>query len=179
MTEYLSLKPYKVHFDQKLHGEDFQDRMEMCHTLLPMWRNREIQENVSSSDEATIYVNGFLNKHKIRYWCKTNPHGTLETVMKSPKLSVWCTLSKNQLIGPFFFADDTVNTKNYLPMLQSFFLPAMKRLSKARSIAFQQDGAPANFTRDVRDFLDQNFRNRWMGRSDSIRWRHSIFSLEA
>ena len=170
MTDYLSLKPHKVYFAQKLYEEDFQDRVEMCRTLLPMLQDTEIQENVLFSDEATFYVNRFVNKHNIIYWCETNPHQTLETVMKSPKLNVWCALSKNQLIGPFFFDDDTVNAKYYLTMLQSFSVPAVKRLRKVRSITFQQDGAPAHFARDVREFLDQNFPNRWIGRGGSIRW---------
>ena len=55
-------------------------------------------------------------------------------------------------------------------MLQSFFVPAVKRLRKVRAIIFQQDGAPVPFVRDVREFLDQNFLNRWIGTGGSIRW---------
>ena len=32
-------------------------------------------------------------------------------------------MSKNQLIAPFFFADNTVNGENYLSMRQQFFIP--------------------------------------------------------
>ena len=35
--------------------------------------------------------------------------------MKSPKLNVWCAMSKNQLVGAYFFEDDTVNGDTYLP----------------------------------------------------------------
>ena len=87
-TEYLSLKPYKVHFFQKLYEEDFQGRGELCRILLTMLLDPKIQENVFFSDEATFYVNEFVNKHNIRYGCETDPHDTLETVMKSPKLNV-------------------------------------------------------------------------------------------
>ena len=82
MTEYLSLKPYKV------------------------------QENFFFSDEATFYLRGLVNKHNVRYWSESNPHVTIETVMKSPKLNVWCAMSKNYLIRPFFFEEDTVDGEN-------------------------------------------------------------------
>mgnify|MGYP001047299604 CR=1 FL=1 len=170
MTEYLLLKPYKVQFVQQLYEEDFQDRVEMCKTLISMLANHDIQENLFFSDEATFYLDGLVNKHNIRYWSESNPHATIETVMKSPKVNVWCAMSKNQLIGPFFFEDDTVNGTNYLSMLQTFFLPEVRKLHKVRSILFQQDGAPAHFAIDVRQYLDQHFPNRWIGRGGPIRW---------
>lgn len=170
MTEYLSLKPYKVQFVQKLYEEDFEDRVEMCRTLIPMLQDPNTQENIFFSDEATFHLSGFVNKHNIRYWCENNPHATFETVTNSPKLNVWCALSKNHLIGPFFFDDDTVNGKNDLEMLQSFFILEVKRLRKVRSIIFQQDGAPTHFASSVREFLHQNSPNRWIGRGGSIRW---------
>ncbi len=104
------------------------------------------------SDEATFYLNGLVNKHNIRYWSETNPHFTIETVMKSPKLNVWCAMSKNRLIGPFFFEDDTVNGKNYFSMLETFFIPEVRKLHKLWSILFQQDGAPPHFSTDVRQY---------------------------
>jgi hypothetical protein len=73
------------------------------------------------------YLKGLVNKHNVRYCSEDNPHVTIETVMKSPKLNVWCTLLKNQLIGPFFFEDDTVDGENFLSMLQNFFLPEVIR----------------------------------------------------
>ena len=170
MTEHLSLKPYKVQFVQEIYEEDIQDRVEMCKTLIPMLEDNRIQQNLFLSDEATFYLNGLVNKHNVIYWSDTNPHVTIETVMKSPKLNVWCAMSKNQLVGAYFFEDDTVNGNNYLSMLQNFFIWEMRKLHKVRSIIFQQDGAPAHFSTDVRQYLDNHFPNRWIGRGDPIRW---------
>ncbi|CAF3566716.1 unnamed protein product [Rotaria sp. Silwood1] len=36
MTEYLSLKPYKVQFVQQIYEEDLQDRVDMCQTMISM-----------------------------------------------------------------------------------------------------------------------------------------------
>lgn len=92
-------------------------------------------------------MDGLVNKRYIRYWCESN-----------------------QLIDPFFFEDDTVNGKNYLSMLQTFSLSEVRKLHKVRSILFQQDRAPAHFVVDVRQYLDQHFPNRWIGRGCPIRW---------
>jgi hypothetical protein len=157
---------------QELYEEDLQDRVEMCETLILMLQN-DIQGNLFFSDEATFYLRGLVNKHNIRYWCEINPHVTVETVMNSPKLNVWCAMSKNQIIGPFFFDDDTVNGQNYLSMLQEFFIPEIRKLHSIRSIIFQQDGAPAHFAIDVRQYMDYHFPDRWVGRGGPVRWLHA------
>ena len=92
MTEHLSLKPYKVQFVQELYEEDMQDRVEMCKTLIPMLEDNQIQQTLFFSDEATFYLNGLVNKRNVRYWPDTNSHVTIETVMKSLKLNVWCAM---------------------------------------------------------------------------------------
>ena len=55
MTEYLSLKPYKAQFVQKLGKEDFQDRAETSKTLMPMAEDNT-QEGLFFSDETTFYL---------------------------------------------------------------------------------------------------------------------------
>ena len=45
MTEYLSLKPYKAHLIQQIYGEDMQDRVELCRTLIPMLEGSNVQED--------------------------------------------------------------------------------------------------------------------------------------
>ncbi|EFN86502.1 hypothetical protein EAI_03479, partial [Harpegnathos saltator] len=35
---------------------------------------------------------------------------------------------------------------------------------------FQHDGAPAHFCRETREFLDQRFPDRWMGRGGPVIW---------
>lgn len=43
-------------------------------------------------------------------------------------------------------------------------------LSLYREMWFQQDGCPAHFRVSVRQFLDQEYPNRWIGRSGTISW---------
>ena len=79
-------------------------------------------------------------------------------------------MSKNKLVGSYFFEDDTVNGNNYLSMLQNFFILEVRRLHMVRSIIFQEDGAPAHFSTDVRQYLNNHFPDRWIGRGSPIRW---------
>jgi hypothetical protein len=59
-------------------------------------------------------LNGVVNKDNIIYCSETNPHVAIATVMKSPKLKVSRAMSKNQLVGPYFFEDDNISGENYL-----------------------------------------------------------------
>ena len=52
----------------------------------------------------------------------------------------------------------------------NFFIGEIRKLHKVRSIIFQQDGAPPHFARDVRQYLDSQFPQRWIGRGGPIRW---------
>ena len=90
--------------------------------------------------------------------------------MNSPKLNVWCAISKTQFIDSFFFENDSVNGENYLSMLQNFFLPDVRRLHKVHSIIFHQDRAPPHFGIGVPQYLDHQFPHRWIGRGGPIRW---------
>ena len=76
VTEYLSLKPYKAQFVQKINEEDFQDRVQMCQTLTPMQEDNDTQESLFFSDEVTFYLHQLVNKYNIRYWCETTSRVT-------------------------------------------------------------------------------------------------------
>ena len=46
-------------------------------------------------------------------------------------------MSKNQLIEPFSFEDDTVKGENCLSMFQQFSIPEIRKRHKLRSIIFE------------------------------------------
>ena len=52
--------------------------------------------------------------------------------MNSPKVNLWGAMSNKQIIGPYFFEDETVNRANYLQKLKNYFYSVMqrKRLNK-------------------------------------------------
>ncbi|GBP48001.1 hypothetical protein EVAR_83702_1 [Eumeta japonica] len=48
--------------------------------------------------------------------------------------------------------------------------PKDVRLIDRRHMWYQQDGCPAHFAVQVKDFLDQEYPGRWIGRSGTISW---------
>ena len=85
--------------------------------------------------------------------------------MQPAKMHIWCPILESVVIGPYFFNDDTINGQNAHSMLKELFVSKLKRLRKASSVNFQQDGAAFHFSRDVRQYLDKVSPNRWIGRS--------------
>jgi hypothetical protein len=67
------------------------------------------------------------------------------------------------VIGPYFFAERTVTSHNYLDMLELFALPQ----TDDDHVMFQQDGAPAHYANIVTEFLNETFPRRWIGRDRS------------
>ena len=106
----------------------------------------------------------------MRTWAATNPFITIEAAMNSPKVNVWCAMSNTQIIGPYFFEDETVNRHNYLQILKNYFYPIMQRQRLNNKMIFQQDGAPSHFSKEIRAWLNEEFNGRWIGRGGPISW---------
>ena len=115
-------------------------------------------------------MNSLANKHNVRYCSEENPRVTIEIVMQSLNMSVSCSTSESRAIGPYFFDDDIINVQNYHSISKECFVPELKRLGKVSCAIFQEDKAPPHFSRDVRQYFDKIFPNRWIGKGGSIRW---------
>ena len=62
--------------------------------------------------------------------------------------------------------------QEYLNFLQTD-LPALLQVVPVdirAGMMFQHDGAPPHFFRPVREYLDEIFPNRWIGRNGPVRW---------
>ena len=103
------------------------------------------------SDEATFHVSGVVNRHNVRIWGKENPRVYHQREMNSPYVNVWCAVLRNQVIGPYFFPEETVNQVCYLTMLEEYALPILRTMPR---ILFQQDGASPHWALRVRALLD-------------------------
>ena len=109
---------------------------------------------------SEVYHNGII-------WGRENPHVCYELERVSPKVNVWCGISRYKLYGPFVFVEETVRSGPYLDMLQHFFIPQLQQ-DNSMNIVFQQDGAPSHWVTVVRDYLDDTFDGNWCGRSGPI-----------
>lgn len=119
MHQDLSLKPYKIILVQEITPQDYdvdrcQDMVNEIPTDSTFW----------SSDEAHFHLNGTVNKQNFRNWASTNPRELHEKPLHSPKVTVWCDISKFGVIGHYFFEENghtvTVTAERYVSMLQFF-----------------------------------------------------------
>ena len=88
---------------------------------------------------------------------------------------VWAGILGTRIIGPYFFPNENVNAEKYLQMLQIHAVPDMMQAAADQEIApeevwFQQDGAAPHYAKAVRDFLDQTFPGKWIGRRGPMEW---------
>jgi hypothetical protein len=137
------------------------------------------------SDEAIFSLTGSVNKQNCRYWAPTNPHQLDEQPLHSPQVVVWCAISAQGIIGPYFFKGDdgvsvTVNAERYNHMLETFFLPEMRRHNWNMARAwFQQDSAAAHTARLSVNTLRAAFPGRPLSRFDDIQWPSNSPDLTA
>jgi hypothetical protein len=87
-------------------------------------------ERLIFCDEATFHISGKVNRHNIRIWGTEQPHAQIEYLHDSPKVNVFCAVSREKLHGPFFFTEaggsflDMFKTDcypNYIPIMTIIF----------------------------------------------------------
>lgn len=169
----LRLRAYKIQLRHQIKPVDRPKRTDFTSFML-----NEIDDNpnfikrVLFSDEATFHTSGVVNRHNCRIWGSELPNIVHEHVRDSPKVNVWCGLMYDQVIGPFFFAEKTINGTIYLDMLEQFLFPQIEEIEEqtGERVIFMQDGAPPHYLRQVRDTLNNRFPNGWIGRGAPISW---------
>jgi hypothetical protein len=122
-----------------------------------------------------FYVPWSVNRHKCRIWGSENPHAIREIKKDSAKVNVWCASSCSEILGPVFFAVQTVTAMTCLNMLQLYLLPQLEE--NQPNVVFQQDGAPQHWVRIFREFLGMHFPGRWVGRDGPIPWPPSSLDI--
>jgi hypothetical protein len=121
MHKRLWLRAYKIQLVQKLREND----KPVHHTftlemLLRLDDDDAFMKHVVFSDEATFHVAGKVDRHSCRICGSENLHEVMEHECDTPKLNVWCALTSDSVIGPFFFEEATVTGALYLNMLQNY-----------------------------------------------------------
>ena len=118
------MRSYKIQFVQ-LYDDDYDRRVEMADTLLPILQNPGNKDRIFFSDECTFYLSEMVHKQNCRKWGYENQHEVQEVPLHSLKVNVWCAMSSKCIIGPYFFDDKNVNSENYLEMLKEYFHPIL------------------------------------------------------
>lgn len=171
--------PYKIKLVQELNEDDYDRRLEFCETVSERASNNpNFVFNTCFSDECSFFLNGTVNRHNCRYWSDSNPRIYRETHTQYPqKLNVWCGVFGNHIVGPFFI-DGNLDGDMYLRLLQESINPELTNIIANDNnlqyvedeVIFQQDGAPPHYAMAVRNYLNEVYPGRWIGRRGTIEW---------
>ena len=119
LRKRLQMKPYKLQLLQHLRKTDKTKRATFCMEMQEKIDNEDdFLEKVIFSDEATFHLSGKVNKQNVRIWGIENPREFVEHMRDSPKVNVFCAMSKQKIYGPEFFDEPTVTGKSYLKILK-------------------------------------------------------------
>lgn len=165
----IGMKPYRPRLVHALNEDDPDRRIQYCEELLDFFgEDRTNVLRILYTDEAKFHLNGRVNRHNCVYYDDENPHAIVEGAMMSPGVNVWAGIWAGGIIGPFFL-DGNINGQVYLQLLQEKVFPEVLVKCPA-DIIFQQDGAPSHYAVAVREVIDDQFPDSWIGRRGPMEW---------
>lgn len=177
-TANRTTRKFKYHpFHMELHQEhldrDFEQRINFCTTINDAIKaDPNLLSKIMFSDEATFRSNGAVNRHNMHYYSTVNPFWVREIQNQNHwSLNVWCGIKNLQIIGPYFFHEPLTGHR-YLNFLQNELPQLLEEVDniEREQMWIQQDGAPAHYHREVREFLNNHYPQKWIGRDGFIRW---------
>ncbi|KAL7630171.1 UNVERIFIED_CONTAM: hypothetical protein RMT77_019690 [Armadillidium vulgare] len=172
----LSFHPYKIQIVQALKENDYLLRKTCAERILAEFPTAQRLGNIFFSDEAHFHLEGYVNKQNCRYWAPVNPKQKHQRQLHSPKVTVWCAMSRSGIIGPYFFegsnsASVTVNSERYVNMIETYFRPIVENDSRFnRNTWFQQDGATAHTARAAMTAVRALFPQKLISRFGDLAW---------
>lgn len=167
------LYPYHLQRVQGLLERDFEPRVQYCQWLLrKIDEDRSFLKRILFTDESTFSRDGIINLHNNHIWAHENPHELVEGKHQySFKLNVWGGIVGDFILGPVFLPP-TLNGENYLEFLVEE-LPGLLQnvpLADRYRLWFMHDGCPAHYRLIVREHLNTEFPQRWIGRAGPVPW---------
>lgn len=169
MTQMQGLHPYHYQRVQELMPEDFPARIRFSEWIL---RHQNLLPKILWSDEATFTRSKAFNTKNTHFWAYENPRVVRRTNFQHKfSINLWAGMIGNVLIGPKELPNN-LNSERYLAFLQNELTELLDDvpLETRMGMHFQHDGAPAHFGRIVRNWLDENYPERWIGRGGPVPW---------
>ena len=154
------MKPYKLQLVQVITADDKQKRKQFCIDIQEKLGKEEFYKRLLFSNETTFHANGKENWHDVRIWDEENPHATTEYEGDSPKVNVFCAISKSHVHGPIIF-EENVTGDVYLQMLQNWLSDELLA-NEHEDFIYQQDSAPPHWKLTVLAYLNDNLPLRWI-----------------
>lgn len=171
----LHFKAYKIQLTQELKPNDHLMRRNFAEWAFEKLKaNPLFYRKIIFSDEAHFWLSGFVNKQNCRIWSEENPHAIHETRLYPPKLTVWCGLWTEGVIGPYFFENEngiavTVNGERYRNMITDYLWHKLDDFD-LDDMWYQQDGATCHTSKDTITLLKEKFSNRVISKNADVQW---------
>jgi len=171
----LKCYPYKIQLVQNIDQNDFEKRLQFAHSFLEIFQDEDKICSLMMTDEAHFHLNGFVNKQNFRFWGGENPQVIHVKELHPQRVTVWCGIMHDRVIGPYFFENaagftETVNGERYRHMLHTFLRPALIHLHSRHELWFQQDGATCHTANDTMELLHEMFGNNIISRRATLAW---------
>lgn len=170
------LYPYHKMPVQDLSQRDPEMRLDFCRFVN---RQREgdlnFGNNILFTDEACFTRRGVTNFHNEHVYADENPHAIkVNHFQREFKINVWAGIIGNFIVGPVRLPQ-RLTGEIYLRQHLQNTLPDLLDdlpLQLLRDMWFMHDGAPPHFSLDVRNHLNQQYPNKWIGRGNDapVKW---------
>lgn len=165
------LQSYHYQRVQALLPRDYFPRVQLCQWLIQRCRNPHFLNNIIFTDEAKFSRMAILNTHNTHIWAIENPNAISENRHQYQfSINVWAAILGDNIF--IRFLPDRLNGENYLHFLTTDLNELLDDvpLNTRNKMWFMQDGAPAHYTIQVREFLNEAYPNRWIGRGAPVAW---------
>jgi len=97
----LNFHLYKIMIVQKLLTNHYVQCRLFCERMFEIIASDDVI--LMMSDEAHFHLDGYVNKQNCRFWAAENLRELDQRPLHTTKVSVWCSISKVGIIGPYFF----------------------------------------------------------------------------
>ncbi|CAH2007407.1 unnamed protein product [Acanthoscelides obtectus] len=104
ILKHLRMFPYKIQMVHHLRPQDYAQRQNYAIRFQQLVREKEdFLNRLIMTDEAHFHLNGFVNTPNARIWERQNPRAVHERELHPIKCTVWCGVTIQGIIGPYFF----------------------------------------------------------------------------
>jgi hypothetical protein len=127
---------------------------------------------VLATDEAGFTKEGIFNTRNTHVWADENPYAIREhNFQRKLSLNMWAGIINGHLLGPHIMPR-RLNGVEYLNFLDNVLYELSEDLPLAvrERIWYLHDGAPCHYPLIVREWLNNNFPERWIGRNGPVAW---------
>ena len=108
LSHILRRYPYKIKMLQKLNPQNDTQRTDFANFILSKISEDDTWiQRIFWTDQAHFTVSDNVNAHNCRVWGTNNQCAKCENSLQSDYVTVWCGITCDILVGPYFFETPT------------------------------------------------------------------------